>query len=79
VLTDYIRAAMQRASYEILEDGTHYGEVLGLQGVYANDPNLEACRTELESTLEGWILFGLTNGLPIPPLDGIDLTVPRVA
>lgn len=36
MLTEYIHAAMRRATYEILSDGTFYGEIPGLQGVYAN-------------------------------------------
>src|SRR5918994_5598449 len=58
MLTEYIRAAMQRATYDKLEDGTYYGEVPGLQGLYANEPTLEACRTELQSSLEDCIVFG---------------------
>ncbi|WP_248277523.1 hypothetical protein [Brasilonema sp. UFV-L1] len=36
MLTNYIQAALQRATYEILDDGTFYAEVPGLQGLYAN-------------------------------------------
>lgn len=79
MLTQYIDAAMQRAEYEKLEDGTYYGEIPGLQGVYANAPKLEACRVELQSALEDWIVFGLANGFPIPPIEGIDLSSARVA
>ncbi len=53
MLTDYIRATMHRAKYEILEDdGTFYGEIPGFQGVWANAKTLEACRDELESVLQ---------------------------
>jgi predicted RNase H-like HicB family nuclease len=54
MLTTYIRAAMHRAKYEILPDGTFYGEIPGFQGVWANAPSLEACREELQQVLEGW-------------------------
>lgn len=47
MLTDYVQAAMRRATYEILDDGTYYGEIPGFQGVYANAKTLEACREEL--------------------------------
>jgi predicted RNase H-like HicB family nuclease len=78
VLTKYIQAAMRRARYEILaDDRTYYGEVPGIQGVWANEPTLEACREELESALEDWILFGLHHRLPIPVLDEIDLNQPQ--
>ena len=76
MLTDYIRAAMHRAKYEILEDdGTFYGEIPGFQGVYANADTLEACREELESVLEGWILICVSRHVPTPVVDAIDLNI----
>lgn len=75
MLTAYIRAAMNRATYELLENGEgYYGEIPGLQGVWANEDTLEACRNELQSALEDWIWLGLRLGHTIPPLDGIDLS-----
>ena len=80
LLTDYIRAAMHRAKYEILEDdGTFYGEIPGFQGVYANADTLEACREELEEVLEGWILLRTSEHLKLPVVDGIDLTIKQPA
>jgi len=40
MLTKYIQAAMRRATYEILEDSTYYGEIEGFEGVYANHETL---------------------------------------
>lgn len=80
MLTDYIRVAMHRAKYEILEDdGTFYGEIPGFQGVWANAPTLEECRDELESVLQDWILFRVSKSLPLPIVEGIDLKVKAVA
>jgi hypothetical protein len=57
VLTDYLRAALREATYEILPNGEgFYGEIPGFQGVYANAATLEACRQELEEILEEWVL-----------------------
>ena len=39
---------------------------------------LEACRNELAGTLEDWLLFRISRHLPIPVLDGMDLTVREV-
>ncbi len=75
MLTDYIRAALRRATYEILPDGTIYGEIPGLQGVYANAGTLEACRDELQEVLEGWIVLGLRLGHRLPEIDGARLEV----
>jgi len=79
VLTNYIQAAMRRASYEILPDGTYYGEIPGFQGVYANAPTLEACREMLQEVLEGWIVLGLRLGHTLPVVDGIALTTEKEA
>lgn len=76
MLTEYIQAAMRKATYEILEDdGSYYGEIPGLQGVYANADSLEECREELQSALEDWILIGLQLRHTIPVVDGIDLNI----
>jgi predicted RNase H-like HicB family nuclease len=74
MLTKYIEAAMHRATYELLEDGTFYGRIPECQGVWANAETLEACRDELQEVLEGWIILGLRLGHTLPIIDGIDLT-----
>jgi predicted RNase H-like HicB family nuclease len=71
MLTEYIRAAMRRATYEILSDGTFYGEITGFQGVYANAETLEACREQLQEVLEGWIVLGLRMGHSLPVVESI--------
>jgi len=73
MLTDYIRAAMDRAAYEVLSDGAIYGEIPGFQGVYANAETHEACRQELQEVLEGWIVLGLRLGHILPVVDDIEL------
>jgi predicted RNase H-like HicB family nuclease len=76
MLTDYIRAAMRRARYEILEDeGSFYGEIPECQGVWANADTLEDCRTELQEVLEDWLLYRLAKQLPVPVIDGISLAI----
>jgi predicted RNase H-like HicB family nuclease len=75
ILTEYIRAAMHGAKYEILPDGTFYGEIPRFQGVYANAETLETCREQLQGILEGWIVLGLRMGHPLPVVEGIDLAV----
>jgi predicted RNase H-like HicB family nuclease len=80
MLTSYIRAAMRRARYEIVEDdASFYGEIPAIPGVWANAKTLEACREELESVLEGWVLVSVADHSPIPDIDGIHLEVRAVA
>jgi predicted RNase H-like HicB family nuclease len=55
MLTANIDAAMARARYKIIEDGTYFGEIPRLQGVSANAKTLEECRRELQEVLEDWL------------------------
>ena len=66
MLTEYIAKQLSRAKYKILPDGTYYGEIPGLQGVWADADTLEQCRNELQEVLEGWLLLKLKDGDPIP-------------
>lgn len=79
MLTDYIAAAMRRATYKQLEGGEGYfGEIPGLDGVWAAADTLEEAREDLRQVLEGWLVLGLRLGHPIPALDGIDLVFAAV-
>ena len=72
MLTSYILAAMRHAHYEIIDDPMpFYGSIPGCPGVWANGETLEACREELQSVLEDWIVLGLRLGHPIPVIDGL--------
>ena len=79
MLTRYIQAAMKSAQYEILEDKTFYGSIPGFQGVWANEPTLEACREELQEALEDWILLGVSLNHELPVVEGIQLKYTEVA
>ena len=80
MLTNYLRAAMRQARYELLaEDNTFYGEIPGFDGVYANAATLECCREELEEVLEEWTLLRISQHLPLPSVDGVDLIIRKVA
>ncbi|MBN3881916.1 MULTISPECIES: type II toxin-antitoxin system HicB family antitoxin [unclassified Nostoc] len=70
MLTNYIRTALHKSTYELLEDGTFYSEIPECQGVWANTATLEACQEDLQDALEGWIVLGLRLGHTLPLLDG---------
>lgn len=70
----YMDQAMELASYEMIEDeGSYWGEITGLQGVWARSKTLEGCRRELREALSDWLALRLRLGLDIPVLAGIDL------
>ena len=80
MLTKYLQAALHHASYEILsDDGSFYGEIPICNGVFANATTLEACREQLLEVLEEWILLRIYKNLPLPVIDGIEITVKEVA
>ena len=72
MLSAYIRAAMCHAHCEIIGDPKpFYGSIPECPGVWASGETLEACREDLQSVLEDWIVWGLRLGHPIPMIDGI--------
>ena len=73
MLTAYISAAMNRARYKIIDDGTYFGEVPGLEGLWANAKTLESCRNELQEVLEDWLIVKLRDGDDIPRVGRIQL------
>lgn len=80
MISQYVSAALHRARYEILpDDQSYYGEIPGLDGMYANAPTLEGCREELREVLEEWILFRVSRNLPLPAVDGHELIIRQIA
>ncbi len=73
ILTGYIESALSQAEYDKLEDDTFSGRVLGCKGVIAFGNSLRECESELQSTLEDWVLVGLKLGHRLPVIDGYDL------
>jgi len=78
VISEYIEAALARAKYEIIKDKEpYYGEVLGLDGVWATGKTLEKCRKNLAEVIDGWIVVRLGKGLPIPPIGKHKIEEPK--
>jgi hypothetical protein len=49
MFAEYIQAALRRAEYNVLEDGTYMATVEGLRGVIAIGDTVEECRQEISS------------------------------
>ena len=74
MLASYLDRAIEQAVYEIIEDEkTYWGEIPGLQGVWARHATLVGCQRELREALSDWVALRLRLGMPIPVLAGIDL------
>lgn len=78
MLLDYLKAAIEHAHYEIIEDQEpFYGDIPGLQGVWATGETLEACRRNLMAALEDWVFFSLYRGEDLPSFGEVSLALPR--
>ncbi len=66
MLTQYLNKKLQRARYKLLKNGTYFGEIPGLRGVWASARALEDCRKELQEVLEDWLLLKIKNSEPVP-------------
>lgn len=70
MFSEYIKAALRRAKYETLENGTYMAKAEGLRGVIATGKAIEECREDLVEAIEEWIVIRLQRGLTILDLDG---------
>lgn len=67
MLQNYVSTHLKKAKYERIDGGKQfYAEIKELRGVWATGKTKEECRTNLMSTLEGWIIFRLRRHLPVP-------------
>jgi predicted RNase H-like HicB family nuclease len=74
-----IEAALKQAEYETLEDGTVFGAIPGLDGVWSNTDTYGEAEAELAEVLEEWIYLRLSKNLPVPTIGGIDIKAPSLA
>lgn len=80
MIVEYLNAALERAHYEMIEDEEpFYGEIPGLDGVWATGSTLEECRRNLTQAVEDWLLLGIRRGDAIPPLGDVVVEVPGIA
>ena len=66
MLSSYIESKLKEAKYEKLKDGTYYGEIGGLRGLWANAKTLKKCKEEMREVLEEWLVIKIQHGDYIP-------------
>ncbi len=66
MISEYIIKKLNNARYKILDDGSYFGKIPGLQGVWASEKTLEECRETLKEVLEEWLILKLQDGDKIP-------------
>lgn len=68
MLSQFITKKLSQAHYKLLKDGNYFGEIPGINGVWASAKNLEDCRKELEEVLEDWLLLKVHDREEVPGL-----------
>lgn len=74
MLTEFISKMLKSAKYKPLKDGSYFGEICRLKGVWANAKNLKACKKELQEVLEDWLFLKVRNQEKVP---GFQIKVDR--
>ena len=74
MISEYILKKLKEARYKLLKNGSYFGEIPGLRGVWANAKNLEDCRKELRGVLEDWLLLKIRDREKVP---GFSIKVDR--
>lgn len=74
MLTEFILKKLKLAKYKLLKDGSYFGEIPELEGVWANAKNLEDCRKELREVLEDWLFLKVRDKEKVP---GFQIRVDR--
>ena len=75
MLTRYIQEAMRRARCKTLPNGSYFGQIPGLAGVWANERTLDKCRDVLQEVLEEWLVLKIRDNDPIPQIGRVRLIV----
>ncbi len=68
-ILQYMSAAMRRAQYELLEDGSNewYAHIPGFEGLWATGPSVEEARADLYDALDSWLTANFSiSGLAAP-------------
>ena len=78
MLPEYIKKALEKARYKVLEDGTWFAEIPGFEGVWANGTSVEECRQELMEVLEEWLVLKIRDRDTIPEVEGVGIKIKEV-
>lgn len=66
MLSEFIEKKLKKAKYKLLKDGSYFGEISDLKGVWASAKKLESCREELREVLEDWLFLKVRDHEKIP-------------
>jgi hypothetical protein len=73
IVEHYAYAALQRAIFEELEDGTVSAYIPECKGVLAFGADLHECAVDLYARLEDWVRVSLIHGDCLPVIGDVDI------
>jgi predicted RNase H-like HicB family nuclease len=79
MLTEYLNAALKKAEYKKIDDGTWYADIPDFTGVWANADSVEGCRSELREVLEEWLVLKIRDEDLIPTINGFGIHIKQEA
>jgi predicted RNase H-like HicB family nuclease len=68
MLSEFLENKLKKARYKLLPNGSYFGEIPGVRGVWADSKTLENCREELREVLEEWVLLKVRANEPVSGL-----------
>lgn len=74
MLSGYLSKTLKHAKFKLLGDGSYFGEIPGIKGVWANASTRENCRKELREVLEDWLFLKIKSNEKI---SGFEIKVDR--
>jgi predicted RNase H-like HicB family nuclease len=78
-LARYIEQALRGAEYTPDADGCVAARVAGAAGFFSQGSSVEEARENLRDAIEGNVLLALQLGLPVPKIEGIEITERTIA
>jgi len=78
VFLEYIFEMMKLAKYEKLNDGTYYGSISRIKGIWVNETSKKKCEKALWEVSEEWVLLKVYRRSVLPVLRGKRLVVPSL-
>ena len=66
MLSQYLEKKLKTAKYKLLKDGTYFGEIPGIKGVWANARTRAACQKELAEVFEDWLFLKIQSHKAVP-------------
>lgn len=68
MFTEFVLKKLKTARYEKIEDGTYFGTIPSMRGVWGNGRTIAACREDLRGAFKDWLMFKIYDHEKIPGL-----------